>query len=169
MFTAKLLPKAITDREFKYLHSAVGVADFHTAKLAKEIDISKFIYYICIDMAEQFDIVTWLKRETGFDVPKGTLENKILARGLQNVTDYSELTQKDKDLLKADVIEYILLSPSQTASKSWSHGDQSRSIGSQITTYRDKLFDYMMRLYRKWNDPKAEDNEAMNGYAQWMI
>lgn len=119
-------------------------------------------------MTDTFDIVEWLKREVGYDVPRGTLENKIMARGLSGVGDYSDLTQRDIDLLKADVIEYILLSPSTTASKSWSHGDQSRTIGSQVTTYRDKLYDYMMGLYRKWNDPKAEDNEAMNGSVGWI-
>lgn len=119
-------------------------------------------------MAEQFDIVRWLKAEIRFNVPLDTLRNKVLGRGLQDVTDYADLTERDKELLKADAIEWILTGPSTTASKSWSHGDMTRSVGSEVMTYRDKLYEYMISIYRRWNDPKAETNDAMGGYVQWV-
>ena len=119
-------------------------------------------------MADTFNIEKWLKAEIRFDVPLDTIKNKIMGRGLQDVTDYADLTERDKELLKADVIEWILTGPSSTASKSWSHGDMTRSIGSEVMTYRDKLFDYMMSIYRRWNDPKAETNEAMGGGVSWV-
>lgn len=168
-FTAKLLPKAITDREFKYLHSAVGVADFHTAKLAKEINISKFIYYICIDMAEQFDIITWMGARVGYDIPRQTLVNIAMERGLQNVTSFEDLTSKNKDLLLADTLFYLWSSPTQTASKSWSHGDAKESIGSQIMTDKRNIYNLLMSLYKRWNDPMAELVSESDGGVSWMM
>lgn len=119
-------------------------------------------------MAETFNIVEWLKAEIRFNIPITTIKYKIMGRGLNGVTDYADLTEKDKDLLKADCIEWILTGPSQTPSKSWSHGDMTRSIGSEMMSYRDKLYEYMMTLYKKWDDPKAETNETMGGYVQWI-
>lgn len=118
-------------------------------------------------MAE-FNIITWLKNRVGYDIPKGTLENIVLERGLRDVSDYADLSEKDKDVLLADLLFYLWTCPTQTASKSWSHGDQKRSIGSQMMTDKNNIHDLMMSLYRKWGDPKAEMVEDSGGYVQWV-
>lgn len=114
-------------------------------------------------MAKQFNIITWLKNRVGYDIPQGTIENIVLERGLEDVTDFAELTQKDKDLLLGDLLFYMWTCATQTASKSWSHGDMTKSVGSQMLTDKANIYDLMMSLYRKWNDPMVETVEAIGG------
>ena len=119
-------------------------------------------------MAE-FNIVKWLKNRIGYDVPTDKVEVIVMERGLQNVTDYAELTQKDKDLLLADVLFLLLTSATQTASKSWQSGGTTMTIGSQMLTGKAEFYNMMTGIYEKYNDPKLNIAESLNtGYAQWL-
>lgn len=118
-------------------------------------------------MAE-FNIVKWLKNRIGYEIPTEKTEVIILERGLQNVTDYSELTQKDKDLLLADVLFLLLTSATQTASKSWSSGGTSMSIGAQMLTGKSEFYNMMMGIYKKYDDPKLSIAETLGGGVQWL-
>lgn len=115
-----------------------------------------------------FNIITWLSNRVGYDIPKGTIQNIVVERGLQDVSDFADLTQKDKDLTLADCLFYLWSSPTQTASKSWSHGDQTKSVGSQTLTDKANLYKLMMSLYRKWGDPMADVVEEAEGGVQWV-
>ncbi len=118
-------------------------------------------------MAE-FNIITWLKNKVGFEIKTEAIQTILLDRGLQNTTEYDELTEKDKDLLVADLLFYLWTGPTQTAAKTWSHGDQTRSIGSQTIANKDEIYKLMISLYRKWNDSKADVAENMTGGVQWI-
>lgn len=119
-------------------------------------------------MAE-FNIVKWLKNRIGYDVPTDKVEVIVMERGLQNVTDYAELTQKDKDLLLADVLFLLLTSATQTASKSWQSGGTTMSIGAQMLTGKAEFYNMMTGIYEMYNDPKLNIAESLNtGYAQWL-
>lgn len=119
-------------------------------------------------MAE-FNIVKWLKNRIGYEVSTEKVEIIVMERGLQNVTDYAELTQKDKDLLLADVLFLLLTSATQTASKSWQSGGTTMSIGAQMLTGKAEFYNMMTGIYEKYNDPKLNIAESLNtGYAQWL-
>lgn len=118
-------------------------------------------------MAE-FNIVKWLKNRIGYDVSTEKVEIIVMERGLQNVTDYTELTQKDKDLLLADVLFLLLTSATQTASKSWQSGSESRSIGAQMLTGKAQFYDMMYGIYKTYDDPKLNIAESLGGGAQWL-
>lgn len=120
-------------------------------------------------MAKTFDIVRWLGNKLGYDIPKATLEGIVMERGCDGITDFADLTQKDKDLMIADAAFYIYTCPNQTSSISQSHGDYTYSRGAQILTDKRHLYELMMSLYRKWGDPMAEDVEASEGSAQWLF
>lgn len=118
-------------------------------------------------MAE-FNIVKWLSGRLGYEIPTQTLENIALERGIADITDFADLTQKDKDLTLADCLFYIYTTPTQTASESKSHGDFTHSKGSQIITDKRNLYTLMMGLYRKWGDPMADMIEESQGGVQWL-
>lgn len=118
-------------------------------------------------MAE-FNIVKWLKNRIGYEVSTEKVEIIVMERGLQNVTDYAELTQKDKDLLLADVLFLLLTSATQTASKSWQSGGATMSIGAQMLTGKERFYDMMMGIYKTYDDPKFDIAESLGGYAQWL-
>lgn len=118
-------------------------------------------------MAE-FNIVKWLKNRVGYEVPTEKVEVIVIERGLQDVKEYSELTQKDKDLLLADVLFLLLTSATQTGSKSWQSGGTTMSIGSQSLTGKERFYDMMTSIYQTYDDPKLGIAESLGGYAQWL-
>lgn len=115
-----------------------------------------------------FNIITWLGNRVGYNIPEETLQNIVLERGLQDVTDFAELDARDKDLLLADVLFFLWSSPTETASYSRAHGDNSESYGSQKLTDKRNIYNLMMSLYKKWDDPMADLVQESDGNVQWL-
>lgn len=115
-----------------------------------------------------FNIIRYMSSLSGYVFDEAVLERIALERGVSEVTDFSQLTQRDKDLCLADMLLVLFTSPSQTASLSKKHGQFSQTIGSQIIYDKADLYDLMMRLYRKWGDPLAEELEDMGGGCEWI-
>lgn len=115
-----------------------------------------------------FDIIRYMSSLTGYVFDDAVLERIALERNVAEVGSFAELSEKDKDLLTADLLFVLYTSPSQSASISKKHGQFSQSVGSQTITGKDNIFDIMMRLYQKWEDPKAEELEDMGGGLEWM-
>ena len=115
-----------------------------------------------------FDIIRYMSSLTGYVFDDAVLERIALERNVAEVGSFYELSEKDKDLLTADLLFVLYTSPSQSASFSKKHGQFSQSVGSQTITDKDGIFDTMMRLYTKWEDPKAEELEDIGGGLEWM-
>ena len=115
-----------------------------------------------------FDIIRYMSSLTGYVFDDAVLERIALERNVAEVGSFVELSEKDKDLLTADLLFVLYTSPSRSASISKKHGQFSMSIGSQTITDKDGIFYTMMRLYQKWEDPKAEELEDMGGGLEWM-
>lgn len=116
----------------------------------------------------QFDIITYMSTLTGFTFEKSVLERIAMERGVSEVTEYSQLEQKTKDLLLADLLLVIYTSPYQTSSLTKQHGAFTQTIGSQIITDKRGMFNLMTSLYKKWNDDKLETVNEMDGGHQWI-
>lgn len=116
----------------------------------------------------QFDIITYMSTLTGFTFEKPVLERIAMERGVSDVKEFSQLQQRDKDLLSADLLFVIYTSPYQTSSLTKQHGAFSQTIGSQIITDKKGIYNLMTALYKKWNDDKLEIVEQMNGTLHWV-
>lgn len=110
----------------------------------------------------QFDIIDYAANAlTGFTFSRKQVEYAVMSRGLSDVTDITELAQRDKDLLTADLLRIIYTTPSQSSSQSWSHGDASESEGGQYISDKKQIYQYMIGLYQKWGEnPFPEDLEG---------
>lgn len=115
-----------------------------------------------------FDIIRYMSSLTGYIFDDAVLERIALERNVAGVASFSDITEKDRDLLTADLLFVLYTSPYQSASFSKKHGQFSQSVGSQIITDKDNIFDTMMRLYQKWEDPKVKEIEDMGGGLEWM-
>ena len=62
-------------------------------------------------MGERFDIIEFLSGLTNYVFDKAVLKRIALDRGVLSVTSYSELDDKTKDLLRADLLLAAYLSP----------------------------------------------------------
>lgn len=105
---------------------------------------------------------------TGYVFDKPVLERIAMERGVNCVTSFAQLSERDKDLIMADLLFVIYTSPTQTSSISKSHGNFSQTIGSQYISDKKNIYELMMKLYNKWNDPKAGTVNVGGNGLQWM-
>ena len=107
-------------------------------------------------MDQAFNIIEYMSGLTGFALDETIYRRIAVERGLEEVEYYGDLTERDKDLLTADILYAVLLSPSTIPSFQHQHGQFSMSIGQQQIRDKDALLRWMLRLYRKWKDPKGD-------------
>lgn len=116
----------------------------------------------------QFDIITYISSLTGFAIDKSVCERIAIERGVDGVTSIGELEQKDKDLLLADLLFTIYISPNSSASITKKHGDYTQTVGSQTINDKKCIYNTMIALYKKWNDDKLEAAVELEGGLQWL-
>lgn len=113
--------------------------------------------------AIEFDILQYMSGLTGFTFDKAVLTRIALKRGVDEVTEYEELTEKDEDLITADLLLTAYLSPTIWASFNQSHGSYKKGIGSQTMYNKEEILDFLRKIYELYDDPmleKVPDNSA---------
>lgn len=123
-------------------------------------------------MAEsKFNILSYLAGMTGFVFDKDVLQRIALDCGVSEVTDYSELTQENKDRCKMALLKTILETPYSTASHTSKHGEWQEQIGSQQITaaFREEIKAQLKKLAEKYEDEELlEELESMDANLQWL-
>lgn len=121
-------------------------------------------------MADRFDILDYLSGLTGFVFDKAVLKRIALDRGVYDVDQYESLSQDIKDLLRADLLYTAYISPNVWASSSNSHGSFTRSVGSQTiyTEDKERIYNQFIAIYKKYDDEKLSEVEALDGTLQWL-
>lgn len=111
----------------------------------------------------EFDILQYMSGLTGFTFDKAVLTRIALDRGVSAVTEYEELTKKDRDLITADLLLTAYLSPTIWASFTQSHGSYKKGVGSQSMYNKEEILEWLRGIYEKYEDPmldKVPDNSA---------
>lgn len=116
----------------------------------------------------QFDIIRYISSLTGFAIDRAVCERIAMERGVEDATSIKEISQKDNDLLLADLLFTVYVSPNSSASMTKQHGSFTQTVGSQTINDKKEIYKTMIALYRKWNDDKLEAVEAMGGGLQWL-
>lgn len=118
----------------------------------------------------EFDIIEYLSGLTGFVFDKAVLKRIAYDRDVIDVTDYEELDDKTKDLLRADLLFTAYFSPNIWASSTQSHGSYTKSIGGQTiyTADKERLYNTFVRIYSKYEDDKLEEIKANEATLQWL-
>ena len=91
--------------------------------------------------------------------------------GVIEITEYSELTEEQKDRCKIALLETLVLNPYQTASQTSKHGEWQEQTGSQMTTAKniESIKNELRRLYKKYgDDEKLEQLESETANLEWM-
>jgi hypothetical protein len=120
--------------------------------------------------SESFDIIEYLSGLTNFTFDKAVLKRIALDRGVIGIRSYSELTEQQKELLRADLLYEAYLAPAISASVSNSHGAFKQSVGSQQLNLadRERIYNSFSRIYRKYNDEKITEVEENTICMQWL-
>lgn len=119
----------------------------------------------------KFNIINYLAGMTGFVFDKDVLQRIALDCGVSEVTEYSELTQEDKDRCMIALLRTILNTPYTTASYTSKHGEWQEQIGSQSITaaFREDIRAQLKKLAQKYDDEELlEELEDMGATLQWM-
>lgn len=121
-------------------------------------------------MAVKFNILDYMSGLTSFVFDKAVLQRIALDREVDEVTDYDELEEEQKALLKADLLYAAYLSPSVWASQSYSHTGFSKSTGQQsiYSEEKDRIYKAFMAIYKKYDKAKAEEISDSQGFLQWL-
>ena len=91
--------------------------------------------------------------------------------GVIEITEYSELTEEQKDRCKIALLETLVLNPYQTASQTSKHGEWQEQTGSQMTTAKniESIKNELKKLYNKYGeDEKLEQLESETANLEWM-
>lgn len=91
--------------------------------------------------------------------------------GVIEITEYSELTEEQKDGCRIALLETLVLNPYQTASQTSKHGEWQEQTGSQMTTAKniESIKNELKRLYNKYGeDEKLEQLESETANLEWM-
>ena len=91
--------------------------------------------------------------------------------GVIEITEYSELTEEQKDRCRIALLETLVLNPYQTASQTSKHGEWQEQTGSQMTTAKniEGIKNELKRLYKKYgDDEKLEQLESETANLEWM-
>ena len=109
-------------------------------------------------------VLEWLDAGTRYSFEEKTFEKIALDRGCNpsdDVYDNSKVTQRQRDLMTADIIfTAVLLSPSNTASLSQSHNGYQKTIGSEQDYYQNDKIKFAIGIYKRYDDPNAEALEG---------
>lgn len=119
----------------------------------------------------KFNIINYLAGMTGFVFDKDVLQRIALDCGVSEVTEYSELTQENKDRCMIALLRTILNTPYSTASHTSKHGEWQEQIGSQSLTaaFREDIRAQLKKLAQKYDDEELlEELEDMGATLQWM-
>lgn len=91
--------------------------------------------------------------------------------GVIEITEYSELTEEQKDGCRIALLETLVLNPYQTASQTSKHGEWQEQTGSQMTTAKniESIKNELKRLYKKYDeDEKLEQLESETANLEWV-
>lgn len=91
--------------------------------------------------------------------------------GVIEITEYSELTEEQRDRCRIALLETLVLNPYQTASQTSKHGEWQEQTGSQMTTAKniESIKNELKRLYNKYGeDEKLEQLESETANLEWM-
>ena len=117
-----------------------------------------------------FDIIEYLSGLTQFTFDKAVLKRIALERGVAEIDSFEDLTQEQKDLLRADLYYTAYLSATTWASSTVSHSGYSKTIGNLVISARDKerLYNLIVGIYRKYDDDKLEELLGNESTLQWI-
>lgn len=114
-------------------------------------------------MAITFDILDYLSGLTGFVFDKSVLTRIALERGVSEIDTFAEMTEKQRDLCRADLLYTAYVSPNVTASHSISHGSFKKAVGAQTLQDSEKLYNIFYSIYKKYDDPMLDELDGLTG------
>ncbi|SBV91938.1 hypothetical protein [uncultured Dysgonomonas sp.] len=135
---------------FKYFE--IGDNEYSDNPYTFEYDGSDLVVYSVF----YIPIENYLKGLVGFDVTNAALTSMLIYRNVDFNSDINDLTQKQLDLLYADLLMWASTNPSSYTGAKQSDGGWSQTEASKTLTATDKKrYEQMANdIYIKYNDSR---------------
>lgn len=114
------------------------------------------------------NVIDYMSGLTAYVFDKSVLQRIAIDRNVFNVEDASQLEQKQRDLLLADILFVVYTSPTSSASVSSSHGAFKQSIGSQTVNSKAEIYNVMVGIYQKYGDEKINLVPSTSSGISWV-
>jgi hypothetical protein len=111
-------------------------------------------------------IIEYLSGLTGFVFDKAVLERIALDRDVTE-SNPADLTSQQKDLLLADLLYTVYVSPNTMASSTLQHGAFTHTVGQQIISDKDQLYAIFSTIYKRYGEEALIESLPDSGL-QWM-
>lgn len=139
---------AIPNESWTFKHFLIGNTPNAENPLSVTVTEVTAVFYISIE--------DYLKGLVGFDVTESVLNSIRIYREIKKGTDVAELSNKEKDLLYADLLMWASTSPtSYTGTKEADGGWSKTEANKTISVTDKKRFENLaMSIYKKYLDRK---------------
>jgi len=96
-------------------------------------------------------VEAWLEGAVGFDLTVNNISFILDNRGVTPASDSADMTEKQKDLTRADALT-IFLTSSNKGSHKKQDGNSSESTSGESFTYRQEAQRLAIYYYEKWGE-----------------
>lgn len=119
-------------------------------------------------MATGITTEEWLTGQVGFELTDLNIKSIFVNREVTYGADAETLSEKQKDLCRADAYT-IFLSSSNKGSEKLQDGNSSKSTAGESFTYRDDVQEMAIYLYNKWGETPilSANNQVSNKSYLW--
>ena len=110
----------------------------------------------------------WLRGSVGFELTDGNVSFVLDNRGVLETADSSAMSQKQKDLTRADAYTIFLTSSNKGTSKR-QDGNSSETTAGESFTYRQEAQRLAIYYYELWGEtiPDTLSNTIVNKSDLW--
>lgn len=116
------------------------------------------------DIASNMTVVRWLEAEASpfIDFPSEYLYAKMLHRGVtDDETLVSDITEKQRDLILADIYFGAAISSTKSGTQGESDGGWTHYVAIKNVVSRDALMQMAKDLYDKWDEAFTDPNSKI--------
>jgi len=116
------------------------------------------------DIASNMTVVRWLEAEASpfIDFPTEYLYAKMLHRGVtDDETLVSDVTEKQRDLILADIYFGAAISSTKSGTQGESDGGWTHYVAIKNVVSRDALMQMAKDLYDKWGEAFVDPNSKI--------
>lgn len=118
-----------------------------------------------------FSIIDYLSGLTRFTFDKVHLQRVAYDCGVADVTEYSELTEEQREKCEIELLKLIVYGPYTSSSVKNKHGNFEVQVGSYTltSTQLESAKARLRRLMEKWDmDDEVEELDNAGGCLQWV-
>jgi hypothetical protein len=117
----------------------------------------------------EFNIITYMQSMTGYDFSdrEQSLLQIAVNRGVAGATDISQLTNRDKNLMLADML-FLIYTAGSGGTVTKSHGDFSVTVSAKTITNLEDIYRLMMNLYQNPDQELFQAMAASQNTCTWM-